>query len=78
MSKNRIKPFSIYYLFLNQVDLKYSIAKRSICRQAKKMQDKSAEISMGTILILRQQIDWVGGVRKMAIFADVQLIFMLM
>jgi len=42
------------------------------------MQDKSAEISIGTTLILRQQIDWVGGVRKMAIFADVQLIFMLM
>jgi len=37
------------------------------------MQDKSAEISIGTILILRQQTDWVGGVRKMAIFAAVQL-----
>ena len=28
--------------------------------------------SLGTIPILRQQRDWVGGVRKMAIFAEVQ------
>ena len=27
---------------------------------------------LGTIPLLRQQRDWVGGVRKMAIFADVQ------
>ena len=27
---------------------------------------------LGTIPILRQQRDWVGGVRKMAYFADVQ------
>ena len=27
---------------------------------------------LGTIPILRQQRDWVGGVRKVAIFADVQ------
>ena len=29
-------------------------------------------IALGSILILRQQGDWVGGVRKMVIFADVQ------
>ena len=28
---------------------------------------------LGTIPILRQQRDWVGGVRKMAIFADVHV-----
>ena len=27
---------------------------------------------LGTIPILRQQRDWVGGIRKMAIFADFQ------
>ena len=31
------------------------------------------DISLGTILMLRQQKDWVGGwIQKMAIFADVQ------
>ena len=34
---------------------------------------ESKNFSFGTIFILRQQRDWVGGVRKMAIFADVQL-----
>ena len=29
-------------------------------------------LPLGTIPILRQERDWVGGVRKMAIFADVQ------
>ena len=33
---------------------------------------KSPEIFKGTIPILRQQRNWVGGVRKMTIFADVQ------
>ena len=28
--------------------------------------------SLGTIPILRQQKDWVGGVKKMVIFADIQ------
>ena len=32
----------------------------------------SNEIELGTIPILRQQRDWVGGVRKIAIFADFQ------
>ena len=30
------------------------------------------QCNLGTIPMLRQQRDWVGGVRKMAIFADVQ------
>ena len=33
---------------------------------------KILQASIGTIPILRQQRDWVGGVRKMTIFADVQ------
>ena len=32
----------------------------------------ASKFALGTIPILRQKKDWVGGVRKMAIFADVQ------
>ena len=36
-----------------------------------KSSDKAA-VRIGTIPLLRQQGNWVGGVRKMAIFLDVQ------
>ena len=32
----------------------------------------ASKFALGTIPILRQKRDWVGGVKKMAIFADVQ------
>ena len=36
------------------------------------MYDKKNENALETIPILRQQKDWMGGVRKRAILADVQ------
>ena len=40
--------------------------------ELKKVLEEISDIRQGTIPILRKQRDWVGGVRKMEIFADVQ------